>query len=235
MLLFHLEALKTKAEPVTVQALLEPQRLRALLRGAVYSLKQEAADQLEEAATLLQRSAEFFHTVQLEAPSNLATPVGAPVHSVPLPHTQESLDKVQQCLAAVELVWACLDLPELLVYAANPKVQGYIERLVFYCQEHDAELEATLEAYSEDWPLSRLVKMDKVLLKLALTELQLEHTAEKSVVLNEAIELAKRFSTEESHRFINGLLSRYLGDVEAAAAQKAADAADEASSPTQPA
>jgi N utilization substance protein B len=76
-------------------------------------------------------------------------------------------------------------------------IRGVLDRL--------DELDAEITDASKNWSLERIAIIDKIILRLAIYELQHSETPTK-VVLNEAIELAKNFSTENSGKFINGLL-----------------------------
>ena len=72
-----------------------------------------------------------------------------------------------------------------------------------------AELEALVGKHAENWRVERMAVMDRVILKLAAWELRAGKTPPK-VVLNEALELAKTFSSGESAAFINGVLDAML-------------------------
>lgn len=71
------------------------------------------------------------------------------------------------------------------------------------------ESDKIIEKLAIDWPLERLGKVDRSILRLALCELELKETP-ASVVIDEAIELAKKYSSEEAAKFINGILGTYL-------------------------
>lgn len=68
-------------------------------------------------------------------------------------------------------------------------------------------IDETIVGVSENWSIERMSSIDRCVLRLAVFELK-ENTAPKKVVINEAIELAKKFGTEHSGRFVNGLLDR---------------------------
>lgn len=68
-----------------------------------------------------------------------------------------------------------------------------------------AELDRTIAALTVDWPLERLANTDRTVLRLAAYEL-LHTDTPPQVVINEAVELAKRYGTEDSGRFVNGVL-----------------------------
>ena len=77
--------------------------------------------------------------------------------------------------------------------------------------ERDAELDEIISKYLNGYTLNRLFKVDLTILKLAVYELMFsdEKTPSK-VVINEAVELAKKFSTEKSYKFVNGVLASII-------------------------
>ncbi|MDO8585803.1 MAG: transcription antitermination factor NusB [Armatimonadota bacterium] len=81
-------------------------------------------------------------------------------------------------------------------------VRGTIERV--------KEIDRRLARLSPDWPLERQAAVDRNILRLAVYEIDNMDSVPNVVAINEAIELAKKFSTAESGRFINGVLGAYL-------------------------
>ncbi|MEJ7141999.1 transcription antitermination factor NusB, partial [Staphylococcus capitis] len=67
-------------------------------------------------------------------------------------------------------------------------------------------LDQKIQENLKDWKISRLLKSDRIILRIAAFELEHSDTPPK-VVINEAVELAKQFSDEDHYRFINGVLS----------------------------
>jgi len=84
----------------------------------------------------------------------------------------------------------------------------YARRLVEGMEEHLDEIDALLEEFSERWSVERMPVVDRTLLRLAAFELGWEPDVPLAVVVDEAVELAKQYSTGDSPRFVNGLLSR---------------------------
>jgi len=84
-------------------------------------------------------------------------------------------------------------------------VTGVGERLV--------ELDGHLERLAKDWTVERMPWVDRSILRLAAFELLARPDVPTGAVLSEAVELAKRFSTEEAGRFVNGLLSNLARQV----------------------
>lgn len=79
--------------------------------------------------------------------------------------------------------------------------------LVRGVEAHQAELDAAIAANSKGWTLQRMPTIDRNVLRIAGFELLSRPDVPVAVVLDEAIELAKRFSTDDSGRFVNGVLS----------------------------
>lgn len=82
---------------------------------------------------------------------------------------------------------------------------GYLHAVCTGAWERHLELDAALAPLLRDWPLDRLANTDRTVLRLAAYEL-LHTQTPPQVVINEAVELAKRYGTEESGRFVNGVL-----------------------------
>jgi N utilization substance protein B len=73
---------------------------------------------------------------------------------------------------------------------------------------HREEIDALLTRYSEHWSVPRMPAVDRALLRIGTYELGWEPDLPRAVVINEAVELAQEYSTKDSGRFVNALLSR---------------------------
>ena len=71
------------------------------------------------------------------------------------------------------------------------------------------EVDELIKRYSEHWDLRRISVMDKSILRMAIMEMEFTETAGK-IIINEAIEIAKKFSGEKSGKFINGILDAVM-------------------------
>jgi len=100
------------------------------------------------------------------------------------------------------------------VKIADPPVNAYTIELVEGVQAHRARLDEILEQYSDGWTIQRMPGVDRAVLRLGLYELLWQADVPHAVVIDEAVELAKLLSTDESPKFVNGLLARVLRDRE---------------------
>ena len=89
---------------------------------------------------------------------------------------------------------------------------------------HVAELDALITAYARDWTIERMPALDRALLRMAVFELAHLPDVPTGVVISEAVELAGRFSTDESSRFVNGMLARISEEVRPTKGAKALQA-----------
>jgi N utilization substance protein B len=100
-----------------------------------------------------------------------------------------------------------LAVDDLLAQQPAPP-DDYAVHLVRGVEDHHADVDALLRKFSEHWALERMPAVDSAVLRLGAFELGWEPEMPTAVVISEAVELAKQYSTKDSGRFVNGLLSR---------------------------
>jgi transcription antitermination protein NusB len=87
---------------------------------------------------------------------------------------------------------------------------AFIEQLVLGVSKQVAELDAQLQPVAPEWPIDQIARMDRIVLRIGLYELQNDSGVPPKVVINEAVELAKAFGGDNSSKFINGVLGTLL-------------------------
>ncbi len=96
---------------------------------------------------------------------------------------------------------------------ADPPVPEYAVELVEGVVAHQAEIDALLASYAVDWPLDRMPAVDRNLLRIGTYELLFAGDGvPPGVAISEAVELATSLSTDESPKFVNGVLARVAQD-----------------------
>ncbi|MFM6971458.1 MAG: transcription antitermination factor NusB [Rhodoluna sp.] len=90
------------------------------------------------------------------------------------------------------------------------EIFGYAREIVAGIVEHYAEIDDLLETYSQGWAIDRMPNLDRAILRVAVWEILFNDVVPDAVAVNEAVELAKELSTDESGSFINGLLSKIV-------------------------
>jgi len=101
---------------------------------------------------------------------------------------------------------------------AQKSTREFANQLFENAAARAAELDPIISTHAKNWRIERMPAIDRAILRLAITELRTMGTPPK-VVLNEAVELAKKFSTEEAASFVNGILDAAMKSF----AEKSAD------------
>jgi transcription antitermination protein NusB len=96
------------------------------------------------------------------------------------------------------------------VALAEPPINDYTIAVVEGVQEHRERIDEILADYAEGWTIARMPGVDRAVLRVGLYELLWRADVPDAVAIDEAVELAKLLSTDESPRFVNGVLARVL-------------------------
>ncbi len=98
-------------------------------------------------------------------------------------------------------------------FLPDGEADEFLKRLVIGVLNHYEELDRLIEKYSENWSLDRIDVVDRNILRMALFELLYFQEIPPKVTINEAVDLAKRYGSEDSGSFINGILDRIQNEV----------------------
>ncbi len=93
---------------------------------------------------------------------------------------------------------------------ADPPVPAYAVTLIEGVVAHRARIDELLSTYAEGWVIERMPAVDRNVLRIGIYELLYADAVPDAVAIDEAVELAKNLSTDESPKFVNGLLARVL-------------------------
>jgi N utilization substance protein B len=116
------------------------------------------------------------------------------------------------------------DLAPSAVLAALPvEPAPFAAEVVTGVGEHLDELDKWITSYARDWTIDRMPALDRALLRMGVFELLHRPDVPTGAVISEAVELAQRFSTDESSRFVNGMLARIAETVRGPSAAEAVD------------
>jgi len=96
---------------------------------------------------------------------------------------------------------------------ASEGVRLFAEELVAGVMANRSAIDKKIRGQSKNWAISRMAKVDLNILRLALFELMFREDIPRNVTINEAIEVAKKFGSEESSAFINGMLDEMDADI----------------------
>jgi len=179
--------------PTSPEKLSEQQPSDVML-AAVRTLTSEAQESLETAAAELKRSSDRLLTSETRA---------SDVQSARA-MVSEAIELTE---AAINRLGSAIELPEFIQLANQKEVRSYSLSLITTVNARRPEIDEILTQALLDWQLNRLPRIDRDLLRIAVAEIKYLGIPEK-VAINEAVELAKRYSDEEGRRFINGVMRR---------------------------
>ena len=97
--------------------------------------------------------------------------------------------------------------PAQLLAGLAVEPDPFVTTIVRGVDEHQSRIDALISSHSRDWTLTRMPAVDRNLMRIAVFELTFRPDTPVGVVIDEAVELAKQYSTEDSGRFVNGVLS----------------------------
>jgi N utilization substance protein B len=170
------------------------QQLSQLVLAAIRTLRTEAEESLETATAELQRSHErLLHSETRASDVQSARTM-----------LQESLELTQ---SVINRLGHSLQMPEFIQLTNQVEVQQYALEILSNIAKNKVEIDGLLSSHMVDWQLRRLAKIDQDILRIAVVEIKYLELPDR-IAINEAIELAKRYSDDESHRFINGVLRK---------------------------
>jgi len=97
---------------------------------------------------------------------------------------------------------------------AEPKIREFTEQLVRGVRCNLVEIDGTIKKYAQNWRIDRMAALDRNVMRMAIYEMSFCKDIPPIVVINEAVDIAKYFSSNESGKFVNGILDRIRKDME---------------------
>lgn len=168
--------------------------LRNLVSTAVRTLTTEVQEALETATAEVKKGEERLLKSQTRA-SDLDSAKTM---------IAEALELTQN---AINRLGVATELPEFIELTHQENVRQYALEIIATVRRHRQEIEQKIEAGLVGWQLSRLSRIDRDILRIAVAEILYLEVPNK-VAINESVDLAKRYSGEDGFRFINGVLRR---------------------------
>ena len=186
--------------------------LQDIILKSVRILTSTATDELRTALGALVAMRDQIENYEADAEENLKRPIGAANIPVPIPMTSDMTGRINEMIDIAEKSMLALEIAEFTTLDSQYDVKNYAIQIADFFQKNHEEVDEIIQKYAKNWDLGRLVKMDKDILRIAIVELLYIKDAPMKVVVDEALELAKKYSTEDSAAFINGVLAKVIVD-----------------------
>ena len=186
--------------------------LQDIILKSVRILTSSATDELKIALGALVSMRDQIENYEADAEENLRRPIGAANIPVPIPMTSDMTGRINEMINIAEKSMLALEIAEFTTLDSQHDVKNYAIQIADYFQKNHEEVDEIIQKYAKNWDLGRLVKMDKDILRIAISELLYVKEAPMKVVVDEAVELAKKYSTDDSPSFINGIIAKVIVD-----------------------
>ena len=177
---------------------------------SVRILSNSAMEDLNLTVGSLIDTKEFLASYEAEHESNLSRPMGAKNKPVQIPLTDEMISRVDTMIDVAEKAILALEIAEFTTLENQSEVKNYAVEIAEKFKLNHEAIDNEIQKYSNGWDISRLVKIDKDILRIAITELLYSKGAPIKVIVDEAVELAKKYSTDDSSSFVNGVLAKVI-------------------------
>jgi len=184
--------------------------LEDIILKSVRILTSSASDELKLALGALVDMRDKIETYEAEHETNLNRPIGVTNIPVPLPMTSDMTGRINEMIDIAEKAMLALEIAEFTTLDSQNDVKEYAIRIAEFFQKNHEEVDETIQKHARNWDFQRLVKMDKDILRIAIVELLYIKDAPMKVIVDEALELAKKYSTDDSSSFINGILAKVI-------------------------
>jgi len=177
---------------------------------SVRTLTGNAQEELNIATSELLSIRDFIDEYENNHPDNLERPLGVSNIPVKIPMTSDMSGRINTLMTVCEKAVAALEIAELCTLSEKSEVRDYVQTIAKTFREKNAEIDAIIKDLAFGWDIDRLFKIDKNILRIAIAELVFVKDAPVKVVIDEALELAKKYSTDDSSSFINGILAKVV-------------------------
>lgn len=192
-----------------------------IILKSVRTLTNNAIDELKVSVGAINAMKEYVDTYEAESPENLKRPIQANNVPVALPMTSDLSGRLEELLNISEKVVLALEIAEMTALEHTGDVKSYVVQIASAYKDNAQEVDALIQKFAHGWDIDRLVKIDKDILRIAITELLFIEGVPVKVVVDEALELAKKYSTDDSSSFINGILGKVVDEKKARDKEKA--------------
>ncbi len=183
-----------------------------ILLESVRILTNNANEELQLALSYLFETKEFIENYENDDPKNTSRPIDSANLPVKIPMTNEMVKKIDNLIEVSEKALTALEIAEMATLEEKGDVKKFVLNIADIYKENKAEIDALIGKLTLGWDIERLIKMDKDILRIASCELLYIKSQPPKVIINEAVELAKKYSTQDSASFVNGILAKVLDE-----------------------
>ena len=188
----------------------EDKDIEDIILNSIRMLLNNAEGELKKATGYLFEIKETIENYEIEHAENEKRPIDTSIIPVQIPLTSDMLGHINVILDAADKTLSAMSITELYSLSNKVEVKDYTIKLIKLYSDNKTNIDDQINKLSIGWNINRLVKIDRDILRISTTELLYIPDIPVSVAIDEAVELAKEYSTEESSSFINGILRQVV-------------------------
>src|SRR5574344_326017 len=192
-----------------------------IILKSVRTLTNNAIDELKVSVGAINAMKEYVDNYEADSPVNLKRPIRASNVPVALPMTSDLTGRLDELLNISEKIVLALEIAEMTALEHTGEVKNYVINIADAYKNNADEIDSFIKKFARGWDIDRLVKIDRDILRMAIAELLFMEGVPTKVVVDEALELAKKYSTDDSSSFINGILGKVIDEKKARDKEKA--------------
>lgn len=177
---------------------------------SVRTLISSSKEELNIATSGLLELSEYIEEYENNHPDNLKRPIDANNIPVQIPLTSDMAGRIKTVLGVCDKALNALEIAELSTLSQKADVKDYINKIAMTFKGKKQDIDNIIKELAFGWDIDRLFKIDKDILRISIIELVFMKDAPHKVVIDEALELAKKYSTDDSPSFINGILAKVV-------------------------
>lgn len=181
-----------------------------IILKSVRILTNNASDELKLTVGSLLDTKDFIQEYEANHETNLQRPLDVSNVPVGIPLTSDMVNRIDEMVEIAEKALLALEIAEIATLESKNEVKNYAVQIAEKFKENSEFIDSQIQKFAKGWDIDRLVKMDKDILRIAIIELLYIKDAPMKVIVDEALELAKKYSTDESSSFINGILAKVI-------------------------
>jgi len=179
-----------------------------IIQRSAEVLTREAENNLNAATEELVKIREFTQNYEIDHPENVERPYNTATIPVNIPLTSDMLGRIDQILDSVDKTYSAVDLTKLGFLSGLEEVKDFAIKIARVFIENNEKIDEQIKQNAKGWDIKRLIKIDRDILRIAITEMLFFKDVPSGASIDEAVELAKKYSETESSKFINGILGQ---------------------------
>jgi transcription antitermination protein NusB len=184
-----------------------------LVLNSIRTLSDYSYSLLKDVIPDLLNIKEYLDVVELNSAENLSRPIEADMLPAKIPDTKQFRAMVDSVLTSAEYILQAAEIVEMKTLLEQKDVKSYTIRIIKTFLENKETIDESINGCSEGWNIERVLKLDRAILRIAIVEIKFFNDVPNAVAADEAVELAKKYSTDDSPRFINGILGNYISNL----------------------